>query len=231
MRADKPPLSGPLVIRQLGRMDYITVLAAMRSFTEARDAATHDELWFVEHSAVFTQGLNGKPEHILAPGDIPVIPVDRGGQITYHGPGQLVVYLLIDIRRVHLGVRHLVTLMEQSIIDLLGICGVCGYARLDAPGVYVNGAKIASLGLRIRRGCSYHGLSVNVAMDLEPFTRINPCGYSGMRVTQLRELGVRLALSEVRRLLLRTLIKNLGYPAVKTVDHLPKQPTPETGNA
>ena len=231
MSADKSPLSGPLLIRQLGRMDYMTVLAAMRRFTEARDAATCDELWFVEHFAVFTQGLNGKPEHILAPGDIPVIPVDRGGQITYHGPGQLVVYLLIDIRRVHLGVRHLVTLMEQSIVDLLAICGVRGYARLDAPGVYVNGAKIASLGLRIRRGCSYHGLSVNVAMDLEPFARINPCGYCGMRVTQLRELGVRIALSEVRQLLLRTLTKNLGYTVFKTVDHLPKQLTPETGNA
>jgi lipoyl(octanoyl) transferase len=231
MNAVELPLSAPLLIRQLGCVDYLTVFEAMRGFTEARDASTHDELWFVEHFAVFTQGLNGKPDHVLAPGDIPVIPVDRGGQVTYHGPGQLVVYLLVDMRRLHLGVRRLITLMEQSVVDLLAICGIRGYARLDPPGVYVNGAKIASLGLRIRRGCSYHGLSVNVAMDLEPFARINPCGYPGMRVTQLRELGVLLALLEVRRLLLRTMIKNLGYTAIKTVDHLPKQPIPETGNA
>jgi lipoyl(octanoyl) transferase len=231
MSAVKPPLSGPLLIRQLGCLDYLTVFEAMRAFTETRDASTRDELWFVEHFAVFTQGLNGKPEHILAPGDIPVVPVDRGGQVTYHGPGQLVVYVLIDVRRVHLGVRHLVTLMEQSVVDLLAVCGIRGYARSDAPGVYVNGAKLASLGLRIRRGCSYHGLSVNVSMNLEPFARINPCGYPGMRVSQLRELGVDLALSEVAQLLLGSMIKNLGYTAVKTVDHLPKQPIPETGNA
>ena len=187
-------------VRQLGRIDYQTAFAAMQAFTEARDAATLDELWLLEHPPVFTLGLNGRPEHLLAPGAIPVIRVDRGGQVTYHGPGQLVVYVLLDLRRAQLGVRQLVTLLEQTVIELLAHYGVTAHARPEAPGVYVGPAKIASLGLRVRRGCSYHGLSLNRDMDLEPFSRINPCGYPGLRVTQLRDLGIFAGLEEVQEI-------------------------------
>ncbi len=187
----------PVLIRRLGLVDYQTAFDEMRHFTEQRSADTPDEIWLLEHPPVFTQGLNGKPEHLLNPGDIPVLQVDRGGQVTYHGPGQLVAYLLLDLRRRKLGVRHVVSAMEQAVIALLADYNIAAEAQREAPGVYVDGNKIASLGLRVRRGCSYHGLSLNVAMDLEPFSRINPCGYQGLNVTQLQALGVCDSVDEV----------------------------------
>jgi len=177
-----------LVVRDLGRRDYEPVWRAMQTFTDERASNTSDELWFVEHPPVFTVGLNGKPEHLLNPGDIPVVQVDRGGHVTYHGPGQIVAYALLDLRRLGLGPRQLVVALEQAVIDLLAELGITAAGRRDAPGVYVDGAKIAALGLRVRRGSCYHGLSLNVAMDLEPFSRINPCGYPGLAVTQLTDL-------------------------------------------
>ena len=177
----------PLQVRWLGQVDYEPTWHAMQTFTDQRNADSADEIWLLEHPPVFTQGQAGKAEHVLFPGDIPVVQVDRGGQVTYHGPGQLVAYILIDIRRQHIGVRELVTLIENALVQLLSGYNVTAYAKPDAPGVYVDEAKIASLGLRIRRGCSFHGLALNVAMDLEPFQRINPCGYQGLRMTQLAE--------------------------------------------
>ncbi len=211
----------PLRLRRLGHQTYLPVFDAMRAFTEARAADTPDELWQVEHPPVFTQGLAGKAEHLLAPGAIPVIAVDRGGQVTYHGPGQVVIYCLLDVRRLGLSVRGLVTVLEQAVIELLAGHGITAQARPDAPGVYVDGAKIASLGLRIRQGRSYHGLSLNVDMDLEPFTRINPCGYPGLRVTQLRELGAPLTPAAAADQLLLTLGRQLGYLTFSTVEGLP----------
>jgi lipoyl(octanoyl) transferase len=178
------------VFRWLGRVDYAPTWRAMQSFTDERDAATPDEVWFLEHFPVFTQGLNGKHEHLLAPGDIPVVGIDRGGQVTYHGPGQLVVYPMIDLRRRGIGVRELVVALESAVIALAKAHGISASGRRDAPGVYVEGRKLASLGLRIRRGCSYHGLALNVDMDLEPFGRINPCGMAGLEMTQLAMLGI-----------------------------------------
>ncbi|MDG4559929.1 MAG: lipoyl(octanoyl) transferase LipB [Candidatus Competibacter sp.] len=210
-----------LCLRGLGRREYQPVFAAMQAFTAARDVSTPDELWWVEHPSVFTQGLAGKAEHLLAPGDIPVVQVDRGGQVTYHGPGQVVVYCLLDVRRLGLSVRGLVTVLERSVIDLLAAHGIAGRARPDAPGVYVEGAKVASLGLRLRQGRSYHGLSLNVAMDLEPFTRINPCGYPGLQVTQLRDLGLDLTPEAAAAELLADLSRNLGYTAFTRADGLP----------
>ena len=169
-------------------MDYQPTLDAMRSFTEERGLDTPDELWLLQHPRVFTQGQAGKAEHVLAPGDIPVIQVDRGGQVTYHGPGQWVLYLMIDLRRRSWGVRDLVNMIERSIVLLLAENGIAAAPKPEAPGVYVAAAKIASLGLRVRRGCSYHGLSLNVDMDLEPFGRINPCGYQGLEVTSMASL-------------------------------------------
>jgi lipoyl(octanoyl) transferase len=201
----------PLTVRYMGLSDYRQTYQAMQNFTAERDAATPDELWFLQHPPVFTQGLNGKPEHLLAPGDIPVIPIDRGGQITYHGPGQLIVYCLIDLKRSATGLRQLVSALEQSVIDLLAGYAISASSRADAPGVYVAGCKIASLGLRIRRGCSYHGLSLNVAMDLEPFQRINPCGYPGLQMTQLRALGVEQEMTQIADALLAQLTRHLGY--------------------
>lgn len=208
-------------LRRLGRRAYAPVFDAMRAFTETRDADTLDELWLVEHPPVFTQGLAGKAKHLLAPGDIPVIQVDRGGQVTYHGPGQVVVYCLLDVRRLGLSVRGLVTALEQAVIDLLAAYGIIAQARPDAPGVYVDGAKVASLGLRIRQGRSYHGLSLNVDMDLEPFTRINPCGYPGLQVTQLRDLGVLLTPDAVAEELLPVLGRQFGYMTFSPIDGLP----------
>ncbi len=176
------------VLRELGLVGYEPTLEAMQQFTDNRNADSPDELWLLQHPRVFTQGQAGKAEHVLAPGDIPVIQVDRGGQVTYHGPGQWVLYLLVDIRRHKLGVRDLVDLIEQSIVQLLAEYGIDAAAKPGAPGVYVAGEKIAALGLRIRRGCSYHGLSLNVDMDLEPFSRINPCGYEGLQVTSMAAL-------------------------------------------
>jgi lipoyl(octanoyl) transferase len=174
--------------RYLGLADYQTTFDAMKAYTAARDDHSDDELWILEHPPVFTQGLSGKAEHILVPSDIPIVQIDRGGQVTYHGPGQIVVYLLLDIRRLGLGVRALVTLIEQALIRTLASYGIEACADPEAPGVYVDGRKIASLGLKISRGCSYHGLALNVDMDLTPFQTINPCGYAGLEVTSLARL-------------------------------------------
>ncbi|MGQ4582436.1 lipoyl(octanoyl) transferase LipB [Lysobacter sp. F60174L2] len=179
----------PALLRDLGRQPYEPVWRAMQAFTDARDEATPDELWLVEHEPVFTLGQAGKPEHVLAPGEIPVIHVDRGGQVTYHGPGQIVLYPLLDLRRLKLGVREYVCRIEQAIIDTLGDWNIEAVRREGAPGVYVAGAKIAALGIRVRRGCTFHGLAFNIDMDLSPFLRINPCGYEGLRVTSMVDLG------------------------------------------
>ena len=178
-----------MLSKHLGVQPYEPVYQQMRAFTLARDTATPDELWFLQHPPVFTQGQAGKEEHVLAPGDIPVVRSDRGGQVTYHGPGQLVVYVLVDLQRLGYGIRSLVTRLEQAMVDCLAGYGIAAAGRRDAPGVYVDGRKIASLGLRVRNGRTYHGLALNVAMDLEPFARINPCGYKGLAMTQVSALG------------------------------------------
>ena len=177
-----------------GRQEYVPLWREMQAFTDARDEKTPDEIWFVEHPPVFTMGLNASEEHLLAPGDIPVVQIDRGGQVTFHGPGQLMIYPLIDIRRSNIGVRNLVTALEQSVVDLAKDYDVEAEARADAPGVYVDGDKLASVGLRIRRGSSFHGMALNVDVDLEPFTRINPCGYAELQMTDLHRLGIDLDL-------------------------------------
>ncbi|MCP3129978.1 MULTISPECIES: lipoyl(octanoyl) transferase LipB [Shewanella] len=200
-----------LHIRHLGQQDYESVWHAMQQYTDTRNGDSPDELWIVEHPPVFTQGQAGKSEHILNAGDIPVIQVDRGGQVTYHGPGQLVVYPLLDIKRSKLGVRQLVTHIEQSIIDMLAKYDIQAYAKADAPGVYVNERKIASLGLRIRKGCSFHGLALNVDMDLAPFRRINPCGYAGLEMVQCKELGGPQTVVEAGEQLTITFSQLLGY--------------------
>jgi len=200
-----------LHIRRLGLMDYEPVWRAMQAFTDQRDDLTPDELWLVEHPPVFTQGQAGRAEHILAPGDIPVIQVDRGGQVTYHGPGQIVAYPLIDIKRLGMGVRALVAGIEQAIIGVLRDYGVDAGLIAGAPGVYIDGVKIASLGLRIRKGRSFHGLAFNVDMDLEPFQRINPCGFQGLQVTNLSALADVSSLAEVEDRLVAGLCEVLGY--------------------
>jgi len=202
-----------ITVRRLGQYDYLPVFKAMQCFTEQRDSQTADELWVVEHPPVFTQGRNSKPEHLLNPGDIPVEDIDRGGQVTYHGPGQLVIYVMMDLSRAHKGVRDLVSAMENAIIKLLDEHDVKAIARADAPGVYVDQAKVAALGLRVKCGRSYHGLSLNVDMDLRPFQRINPCGYPGMQVTQLRALGIDSPFDTVSQRLTALLAKELGYNA------------------
>lgn len=203
-----------LMVRELGRQDYLPIWQAMQAFTDRRDANTCDELWLVEHPPVFTVGLNGKPEHLLNPGDIPVVHVDRGGQVTYHGPGQIVAYALLDLRRLGLGPRQLVVTLEQGIISLLAEFGINATSRREAPGVYVDGAKVAALGLRVRRSCCYHGLSLNVAMDLEPFSRINPCGYPGLKVTQMSDLMVSGEAGELAGRLAGKLAEHLRLEAV-----------------
>jgi len=182
----------------------------MQAFTDARDAATPDEIWLVEHDPVFTLGQAGRPEHVLAPGDIPVLHVDRGGQVTYHGPGQLVAYPLLDLKRLRLGVREYVQRIEQAVIDTLAEWNIHGARRDGAPGVYVGDAKVAALGIRVRRGCTFHGLAFNIAMDLEPFDRINPCGYQGLRVTAMLELGGPSGPDAVKPVLLRQLAAQFG---------------------
>ncbi len=204
-------------------LDYVPVWDAMRAFTAARDAQTPDELWLLTHKSVFTQGQAGKPEHLLHTDEIPVVQIDRGGQVTYHSPGQLVAYLLLDVRRAGLGVRELVERIEQSVIDVVARHGIAVEGQRKAPGVYVNGAKLAALGLRIRNGCSYHGLSINIDMDLAPFSRINPCGYAGMAVTQLRDLlGPGLAgatlLQDTAAALTTALAARLGYSLVEDAE-------------
>ncbi len=200
-----------LIIKQLGRRDYEPVWRAMQDLTAQRDASAPDELWVVEHRPVFTLGQAGKPEHVLDAGEIPLVRVDRGGQVTYHGPGQVVIYLLLDLRRLKLGVRELVSCMERAVIDVLAEEGIVAAARADAPGVYVDGRKIAALGLRVKRGCSYHGLAFNVDMDLAPFSCINPCGYKGMETTQLKDLGVSASWEEMADRLCGSLARKLGY--------------------
>ncbi|WP_312257363.1 lipoyl(octanoyl) transferase LipB [Stutzerimonas nitrititolerans] len=200
-----------LGVRELGLVEYLPTWQAMQHFTNNRGPQTADEVWLLQHLPVFTQGQAGKAEHLLLPGDIPVVQADRGGQVTYHGPGQLVGYLLLDVRRLGFGVRELINRIEHSLIDLLAGYGVEAAAKPDAPGVYVDGAKIASLGLRIRNGRSFHGLALNVDMDLEPFQRINPCGYAGLKMTQLRDLVGPVDFAEVMGRLRGELVKQLGY--------------------
>ncbi|TYC59458.1 lipoyl(octanoyl) transferase LipB [Marinobacter sp. BW6] len=204
-----------LIVRSLGEQSYLETWEAMKSFTAERDDSVADELWCLEHPRVYTQGQAGKAEHILAPGDIPVIPVDRGGQVTYHGPGQLVIYLMINLTRKKLGVRSLVDEIEQAIVRTLAGLGVEAAPRPDAPGVYVGDAKIASLGLRVRRGCSFHGLALNVDMDMEPFQRINPCGYAGMAMCQVRDFVPGVTLSEVQQRLSEQLVSGLAHQDVE----------------
>ena len=191
-------------------MPYETTFARMRELTLARDEATPDEVWFLEHPPVFTQGQAGKAEHVLAAGDIPVVQSDRGGQVTYHGPGQLVVYFLLDLQRLGYGIRSLVTKLEQATVDCLALYGIAAAPKPDAPGVYVGGAKIASLGLRVRKNCTYHGLALNVAMDLSPWDRINPCGFRGMAMTQVSALGGPDSVARVAADLEPTLKGRLG---------------------
>lgn len=200
-----------LLIRWLGQQDYASIWQAMQTFTNERTEETTDEVWLLEHLPVFTQGQNGKAEHLLNPGDIPVVQTDRGGQVTYHGPGQLMVYTLIDLKRRQVNVRELVSLLEQSVVDLLKHYQINAYAKREAPGVYVDSKKICSIGLRIRRGCSYHGIAFNIGMDLEPFTRINPCGFSQLQMTQLSELGGPAEVQEAGRQLVNYLMENLRY--------------------
>lgn len=213
MNAASPGLGDRIRVRRLGLAEYEPVWRRMQAYTDQRGEGALDELWLVQHPPVFTQGQAGKAEHILAPGAIPVIQVDRGGQVTYHGPGQIVAYPLVDISRKRIGVRDFVCRIEEAIIRVLAQYGVSGERVAGAPGIYVNGAKIASLGLRVRRGCTFHGLALNVDMDLEPFQRINPCGYAGLQVTQLSAL-VQAPLGEVEDRLVASLQQRLGYSEI-----------------
>ncbi|ADW74805.1 MULTISPECIES: lipoyl(octanoyl) transferase LipB [Rahnella] len=209
-----------IVLRQLGLQPYEPVSLAMHHFTEHRNADSLDEIWLVQHHRVFTQGQAGKAEHVLMPGDIPVIQSDRGGQVTYHGPGQQVMYVMVDLKRKKLGVRQLVTAIEQTVVDTLAHFSIDAYPRADAPGVYVDGKKICSLGLRIRKGCSLHGLALNIDMDLEPFHRINPCGYAGLEMTQVSLEKPGLTVDQVMPVLVKSFNHRLDY---QQVDYLPWQ--------
>ncbi len=200
------------VIRSLGRAGYEPVWRAMQEFTKARDATTADELWFVEHPPVFTLGLAGKPEHVLDAGPIPVVRIDRGGQVTFHGPGQLVAYVLLDLHRAGYGVKELVRRLEQSVLDLLRGYGIAGERRAGMPGVYVGDAKVAAVGLRVSRGCSFHGIALNVDADLAPFARINPCGYPGLAATRLADHGVRDTIAAVQQRWQAHLVAGLFAP-------------------
>jgi lipoyl(octanoyl) transferase len=201
-----------ILVRQLGLQPYEPVSQAMHDFTDSRDETTPDEIWLVEHLPVFTQGQAGKAEHLLTTGDIPVIQSDRGGQVTYHGPGQQVMYVLLNLKRRKLGVRELVTLLEQTVVNTLAEYGIDAHPRADAPGVYVGEMKICSLGLRIRKGCSFHGLALNINMDLAPFLRINPCGYAGMEMTQMRQWVETATPDIIRPVLLNNLLALLNNP-------------------
>lgn len=204
-----------LIVRSLGEQPYLETWEAMKAFTADRDEAVADEIWCLEHPRVYTQGQAGKAEHLLAPGDIPVIQVDRGGQVTYHGPGQLVIYLLIDLSRLRLGVRALVDEIEHAIVRVLADVGISAAPRPDAPGVYVDGSKIASLGLRVRRGCSFHGLALNVAMDMEPFRRINPCGFVDMPMCQTSDFVPAATVADFAGKLADELVSGLGHDEVE----------------
>jgi len=212
-----PELAPAPVLRRLGLVEYEPTWRAMQRFTDERGAGTADEIWFLEHPPVFTLGMSASREHLLAPGDIPVLQIDRGGQVTYHGPGQLVVYPLIHLRRAGLGVRDLVTALERSVIDLLADIGVLAESRRSAPGVYVGGRKLASVGLRVRRGASYHGLALNVSLDLAPFRRINPCGYPGLEMTQLAALGGHNTVAAAGRALEPHQLQGAGDELLETV--------------
>lgn len=203
-------ISKPIIKKFPGLQDYTYVWQKMKNFTVNRNADTNDEIWLLQHPAVFTQGQAGKPEHVLAPGTIPIIQTDRGGQVTYHGPGQLMVYLLLDLQRLNIGIRKLVTLTENAVIQLLSDYNIVATTKCAAPGVYVNDAKICSLGLRVSKGCCYHGLAFNIDMDLEPFSRINPCGFQGLRMTQLSDLLQPINWQEIETKLLDHLTHNLG---------------------
>jgi len=207
-----------IVIRTLGMQDYEPVWRAMQRFTDSRDDQTRDEIWFCDHPPVYTLGVNAAREHLLAPRDIPVVQIDRGGQVTYHGPGQLMVYPLLDIRRAGIGVRGLVTALEQSVVDLAAEFGINAASRCNAPGVYVGGVKLASVGLRIRRGASFHGMALNVDVDLEPFSRINPCGFENLQLTDLRRLGAPGDLTAIRARLLPHLLRHLGLSDATLLD-------------
>ncbi|TQV73979.1 lipoyl(octanoyl) transferase LipB [Aliikangiella marina] len=209
--AKEPLLDNLIEIKHLGRQAYEPIWRQMQQYTDTRDENTPDQIWLVEHDPVFTQGQAGKAEHILAPGDIPVVQVDRGGQVTYHGPGQLVVYFMLDLRRKKLGVRELVTAIENAVVSLLSEYQISSSPRADAPGVYVGEDKICSLGLRIRRGSSFHGLALNVDMDTSPFSRINPCGYAGMKVTQIVDHAGPSSLAKVADDLIGAIMRSLNY--------------------
>jgi lipoyl(octanoyl) transferase len=225
MRATREIETGrPLRVRHLGRQPYEPVWHAMQALTDARGSEAADELWLLEHAPVFTLGQAGKWEHVLMPGDIPVVPVDRGGQVTYHGPGQIVAYPLIDLRRLGVGVRDLVCRIEQAVIDTLAEWDIRAERVKGAPGVYVNNAKIAALGLRVRRGCTFHGLAFNVNMDLEPFHRINPCGYKGLQVTQMVDLGGPSGLEPVAEALVRQICRQFGFQAQLCEPRIPELP-------
>ena len=220
------PAQPQLLVRQLGRRPYQPVWDAMKAFTDNRTSDTPDEFWVVEHDPVYTQGQAGKAEHLLAPGDIPVVQSDRGGQVTYHGPGQLVLYVLVDVRRSKLSVRELVTGLETAIINTLAKSDIQAYAKADAPGVYVTNelgmeAKLASLGLRIRKGCSFHGLALNINMDMTPFLRINPCGYAGMAMTQTSALDGPQSVAEAQAILVAELASLIGYQTITNADDTP----------
>ncbi len=204
-----------LIIKNLGLQPYLPVWQAMQDFSTQRKSDTNDEIWLLEHQPVFTLGKNGKAEHLLERSDIPLINIDRGGQITYHGPGQLIIYLLIDIKRRGLGVRRLVTLIEQSVINTLADYQLNAYAKKEAPGVYIDEAKIAAVGLRIKKGCSFHGLSLNISMDMTPFKTINPCGYKDLQIVQLADFIKDVQLSQVQEKLLSYLAKSMGYARIK----------------
>jgi lipoyl(octanoyl) transferase len=214
LAADALASAGPPapIIRHLGLVEYAPTWRAMQRFTDERTEATPDEIWFLEHPPVFTLGMNAKREHVLAPGDIPVVQIDRGGQVTYHGPGQLVVYPLVDLRRARLGVRDLVTALERAVITYVAQFGIVAECRRNAPGVYVDDRKLASVGIRIRRGASYHGLALNVNLDTEPFTRINPCGYQGLEVTRLIDLGGARSVADAASGLRLHLLRELHLP-------------------
>jgi lipoyl(octanoyl) transferase len=202
-----------VAVRDLGMQPLETVWADMKRFTELRDERTPDEIWFLEHPPVFTLGLRGDRRHLFATGDIPVVAIDRGGQVTFHGPGQLIVYPLLDLKRLGLGVRALVRVLEAAVIETVAAYGIAAEARRDAPGVYVDGRKIAALGLRVRRNCSYHGLAVNVSMDLAPFSGIHPCGFKGLEVTQLADLNAKVDMPRFRADLEPVLLSRLGLSA------------------
>lgn len=219
------PVATSVIVRYLGRQDYVPLWHAMQRFTDNRSETTVDEIWFTEHPPVFTMGLNASKEHLLAPGSIPVVQIDRGGQVTFHGPGQLMVYPLLDLGRLSMGVRTLVTALEQSVVDLAATFDIEAASRADAPGVYVAGNKLASVGLRIRKGCSFHGMALNVDIELEPFSRINPCGYAELEMTDLKRLGGDDELDSVWQQLLPHFLHHLGLDDAMLVrgdDELPE---------